>query len=206
MSVISRENFENYLETRSKNEAREGGCGLLSKCEKDILTIYILDAEGNVIVEDSGHILNDHSGKTNEKTVREWVDWIFENGKENEYSIYTVREQEDHRTYYDPDEYAQYRAREVKDYEDRLKAEESAKKRQEERNARWREGCEWVRSQGKTRMMEKYVRRKTLVKYVVKFGIIDQWNEKYPEFKLNEYEIYEWTKYWEHMKQKGEDD
>lgn len=55
-------------------------------------------------------------------------------------------------------------------------------------------------------MMEKYVRRKTLVKYVVKFGIIDQWNEKYPEFKLNEYEIDEWTRYWEHMKKKGEDD
>lgn len=204
--VMSKEDFENYLERRSKNSAREGGCGHLSNCEKDILTIYILDKDGNVVKEDTGHILNDHSGKTNERTVSEWVDWIFENGKENEYSIYTVREQEDHRTYYDPDEYAQYRAKEVKDYEDRLKAEESAKKRKEERNARWREGCAWVRSQGKTRIPENYVRRKTLVKYVVKLGLIDQWAEKYPEFKLSEYEIYEWTRYWDWKKKKGEDD
>ena len=87
MGVMNREDFENYLERRSKNSAREGGCGHLSNCEKDILTIYILDKDGNVVKEDTGHILNDHSGKTNEKTVSEWVDWIFENEKENEYSI-----------------------------------------------------------------------------------------------------------------------
>lgn len=206
MGVMSREDFENYLERRSKDRARVGGHGDISKCEKDILTIYILDKDGNVVKEDTGHILNDHSGKTNEKTPQEWVDWIFENGKENEYSIYTVREQEDHCTYYDPDEYAKYREKMVKDYEDSLKAEELAKKRKEEHFARWREGCEWVRSQGKTRIPEKYVKRQTLVKYVVKLGLIDQWAEKYPEFKLSEYEIYEWTRYWEHKKKKGESD
>lgn len=206
MGVMDREDFENYLETRSKNEARDGGCGHLSNCEKDILTIYILDKDGNVVKEDTGHILNDHSGKTNEKTVQEWVDWIFENGKENEYSIYTVREQEDHRTYYDPDEYAKYREKEIKNYEQMLEIEEAVQKRKEERFARWREGCAWVRSRGKTRIPENYVRRKTLVKYIVKLGLIDQWAEKYPEFKLSDYEIYEWTRYWEHKKKKGESD
>lgn len=204
--LMSREDFENYLETDSKNKASDGFCGHLSNCKKDILTIYILDKDGNVVKEDTGHIQKDHSGKTNEKTVREWIDWIFENGKENEYSIHTVREKEDHRTYYDPDKYARYREKEIKHYEQSLYFLELAKKRLEERNARWREGCEWVRSQGKTRIPEKYVSRQTLVKYVVKLGLIDQWDEKYPEFKLNVSEIIEWSRYWERKEKKGEDD
>lgn len=204
--VMSKEDFERYLENGSRADAINGNCSHVSECEKDILTIYIMDKDGNIIKEDRGHILNDRSGPTIEKTTREWVAWIFENGYENEYSVYTVREQIDNHHYYDPDEYKKLRERMVTNYNEQVKAEEIKNKLKEERNARWREGCAWVRSQGKTRIPEKYVRRQTLVKYVVKLGLIDQWREKYPEFKLSEYEIYEWTRYWEHKKKKGEDD
>ena len=204
--VMSKENFETYLENRSKADAINGECDHVSECEKDILTIYIMDKDGNVIKEDKGHILNDRSGPGNEKSIRDWVRWIFEIGKEKEYSIYTVREQIENHQYYDPERYAELRENMVIRYEEEVKNEELENKRKEERNARWREGCAWVRSQGKTRIPEKYVRRQTLVKYVVKLGLIDQWKEKYPEFKLSVYEIHEWTRYWEHKKKKGEDD
>lgn len=203
--VFSEEEFEKILEESSKRDAINGYCSLTSECEKDIRTIYIIDREGNVIAEDTGILIQNNRFQTgNEKTPGDWVKWIFENGKENEYTVYTVREEVNNSTYYDPETYAKLRERMINHHNEQVKAEEIKKKRKEERNARWREGCEWVRSQGKTRIPEKYVKRRTLVKYVVKLGIIDQWNEKYPEFKLSEYEEYEWTKYWESKKKRGE--
>lgn len=204
--VMSKEDFKNHLERVSRADAINGECGHLSECEKDVLTIYIMDKDGNIIKEDRGHILNDHNEPKNEKTTREWVTWLFENGLEKEYSVYTVREEVNNRLYYDPENYEEHRYDMENDYNRQVKEEEARNKLKEERNARWRESCEWVRSQGKTRIPERYVRRKTLVKYVVKLNIIDQYNEKFPEFKVSPYERDEWERFWEWKKKKGEDE
>lgn len=206
MTVISREEFEKNLKNRMLAKARDGECGDLAECEKDILTIYIMDEEGNVIHEDKGHVMNDRSGPPNKKRRSEWVDWIFENGLQDKYSVYTVREQVDNRVYYSPEVFAKIREKEIEWYESRLRDEEAEKKRKEERNARWREGCDWIRSLNGTKLPQNYCTRRTLIKNVVKLDIVASWNERYPEFRISEEEDAQWKRYWTAQRKKGSDD
>lgn len=193
--TMSEQDFKENLRATMQQKAEEGRCGLRSECEKDVLTIYVLDENGKIIHHDSGHILNDHGDKKNERTRSEWVRWLFENGLQDKYTIYTVREQTENRVYYSPEEYKKIEEEEIKFYESRVKYEEETKKRKEERNARWREGCDWVRSFGGTTIREGHCRRQTLILNVVKLGITESWNAKYPEFRVSEYEESQYEKY-----------
>ena len=143
--------------------------------------IYELDEEGNVIRSAE---FDDYWKAEN--MMEEWMKEIYEKGLEETHSVVWVKSKIDEGSYYIPELMNKWREESISKRIDFLHENQRRIKEQNERSDRWREGCEWAKSKGARIRLEMGVRRKTLVKNIIRLNLVDEWNEKYPEFKITD--------------------
>ena len=152
--------------------------------------VFDLDEEGNVLRSEKF----DGWQKAREK-ADEWLREIFDKGEQDRHWIMMVRIEESEHTVYDPDLMMQWKDDEIKKdirYEiARMKIEAE----KQNRYARWDEAVQWCKDHG-VRTCNGYNRRKTLVKNIIKNDLQEEFNETFPEFKINEDEIAWWENFW----------
>lgn len=177
---------EEYLRV-SKERALEGEH---NQCYTNLeykVEIYLLDDESNVIRTET---LDEYWEAMDR--MKEWVQELYDKGLEETHTImYVVTDVKEH-SYYIPQVMKAWRDKTIKESIQRLKDSIEKEQRQNERNTKWREACEWAKAQGCSRLRLEYgVRRRTLIKNIVKLNLVDQWNERYPEFKITEKDLVE---------------
>ena len=177
-----------YYENETKERALRGSFTLCNHILQYKVEIYMMDDEGNVIRQDTF----DELWKA-EHRMGEWVSELYEKGLENTHSISYVKTDVREYTYFVPSQMLKW-----KDETTRIAINEHYKRRdqqqrKEERNKRWREGCEWAKSKGARIRLDLGVKRRTLIKHLVKLNLVDEWNEKYPEFEIKEGDVILYT-------------
>lgn len=175
----SEDGIREYYENETKQRALRGSFTRCSHIMEYKAEIYMMDGEGNVIREEQFDEIWEA-----EDMMEEWVAELYEKGLEKTHSIKYVKTDVREFTYYVPQQMMKWKNESIKESIKNLKDRIAYKQRQDERNARWREGCEWAKSKGCKIRLDLGVRRQTLTKHLVKLNLVDEWNEKYPEFAI----------------------
>lgn len=153
-----------------------------------IVRYTVTDATGNVIrVEEFAYPL-ELTGATIKEipiTSDQLIDWIFDNNKEKEWFLEKYEHIETTRTYYDPDLMQDKVDKWLSQINDQEKdsireAEERDKHRQ-----RWQEACKWAKDHG-VKYIGRVNRFTTVRRNVIEAGLVEEWNELYPEWKITD--------------------
>lgn len=175
----SEDGIREYYEEQSKDKALRGDFTFCHQNLDYLVEIYMTDNEGNVIRQDSF----DELWKAQDR-MEEWVSELYRKGMEKTHTISYVKTEVNSYTYYAPQQMMKWKNEGIRESIKNLKDRIAYKQRKDERNARWREGCEWAKSKGCKIRLDLGVRRQTLIKHLVKLNLVDEWNEKYPEFAI----------------------
>lgn len=147
---------------------------------EDVFQYLVTDAEGNIMRSVTYDAL-DFDGLSPEK---ELFEWIFSQGKEKEWFISRTRTQVESRTIYDPDVMVSEVGKKLAHAEVLREQYISEIRRKHNHYERWREACKWAKENGVQYVSSRYNKYDTIKRNVIKAGLVDKWNELYPEFAI----------------------
>lgn len=150
-----------------------------SQLLEDVVTYLITDAEGNVI-----RSVTVDRNDTNKISANELIEWIFSQGKEKEWFITLTRTQVEEQTIFDPDILSESVEEHVLGLQTRREAYITEIRRKKAHYDRWREACAWAKENGVKYVSERYNKFDTIRRNVIKAGLVEKWNELYPEFAI----------------------
>lgn len=151
------------------------------------ITYVVEDAEGNVIRSHTNDC-RDMSLAALEKNPHvsdvELIDWIFKQGKQDEWFLKKIHHQEYYVYLYDPDQSVKY----AEDYTNQLNENEQHQikelERQIAKNERWKEACKWAKEHGVKYVSDRFNRFSTIRRNVIEAGLIEEWNAAWPEWSI----------------------
>lgn len=184
------EEFEQWLKWRLKDDGMRGCMKSNSYRIGFIQEVYLIDENGDII--DSGEFTDENDA---EEMMREFSDRIFSEGKEEEWLIRYVKKEERHGIFYDPELTVKWKENSRQSRKNEIAKMEQKK----QRYLRWGEACDWLISEG-CHLKPKFNKREQVIREVAKNDLGEEFNKRYPEFKISEGELSEWQVYY---KKKG---
>lgn len=189
--MMTMEEFREFHKERTRTEAITSmKFSHATKLMEYRCRVYVLDMKGNTIEEATFTDRSEASRKMCDLT-RE----IFDKGKEEEYFVCFDQYESYSGEKYDPEVMMDERERDLKNHEKMIQAQIEAEERKKQRYARWQEATTWAISQG-VKLSPKYNTRQKTISQVVRNGLEDDWNEKYPEFEISQHDILWYRRYW----------
>lgn len=146
---------------------------------EDVSTYLVTDAQGNVM-----RSLTIDNRNLDGMSEDELFEWIFSQGKEKEWFITCTRTQVEERTIFNPDVLAETIENHVTEAESRRDQYITEIRRKKAHYDRWREACAWAKENGVKYVSERYNKFDTIRRNVIKAGLVEKWNELYPEFAI----------------------
>lgn len=165
---------------RAKTDSYNGpGYCRRARSLSDEATYLVTDAEGNVMRS----VTVDYRDP-NRTSMNELVEWVFSQGKEKEWFITRTRTQVEEWTVFDPDVLATEVEERITDATSRREQYITEIRRKHEHYERWRQACAWAKENGVQYVSERYNKYDTIKRNVIKAGLVEKWNELYPEFAI----------------------
>lgn len=141
------------------------------------ITYQVLGNQGEIIREEK-------SEKYDGNVVAGLIKFIYESGKEEVWQLYIYEIKEEAQVLYDPDEMMDARDRMYAGIEAGRQQTISDFNKQQERNRRWKEACQWAKDNGVPYISSRFNRRETVSENVKKAGKRKEWNTLFPEFYI----------------------
>ena len=185
------EEYKEWLNDKLLNDAIEGKItGERYKLTGYRCEIYTLNSEGDVVDETETTDPNDKW-----KKLKEAVNKIYEEGNQEDFTIYYIESETHESEYYDPELMKRWRQNGIESHINNLEREKKDEEDRQKRYARWSEACEWAISQG-CNLKTKYNTRERTVEQIVKNRLELEWNEMFPEFAIEEETAIRLREYW----------
>lgn len=146
---------------------------------EDVSTILVTDAEGNVM-----RSVTIDNTDYNSMHPNRLIEWVFEMGKEKEWFITQTRTQVNELCIFSPDVLAEEVEKKITHAKELREQYITEIRRKHEHYERWRQACAWAKENGVQYVSERYNKYDTIKRNVIKAGLVEKWNELYPEFAI----------------------